>query len=70
VTVLDVFSRNYLMGYSIVDLLPLLVGAAVVPLYAIAVLLLLLSKGVLRKAFAFVAGGVTERSVQGLMSGG
>jgi hypothetical protein len=53
----------------IVNLLPLIVGAAVVPLYSIAVLLLLQSKGGLLKAFAFVAGSVTVRLVQGILLG-
>jgi hypothetical protein len=52
-----------------VDLLPLIVGAAVVPLYAIAVLLLLQSAGGLLKAVAFVAGGVGVRLVQGILFG-
>jgi hypothetical protein len=46
-----------------------MVGAAVVPLYLIAVLLLLQSKSGLLKALAFVAGGVTVRLVQGILFG-
>jgi hypothetical protein len=57
------------MGYVIVDLLPLIVGAAVVPLYSIAVLLLLQSKGGLLKAIAFVSGGLAVRLVQGILFG-
>jgi hypothetical protein len=57
------------MRYVIVDLLPLIVGAAVVPLYSIAVLLLLQSKGGLLKAIAFVSGGVAVRLVQGILFG-
>jgi Sap, sulfolipid-1-addressing protein len=57
------------LGEVIVNLLPLIVGAAVVPLYSIAVLLLLQSKGGLLKAFAFVAGSVTVRLVQGILFG-
>jgi hypothetical protein len=57
------------MGYVIVDLLPLIVGAAVVPLYSIAALLLLQSKGGPLKAIALVAGGVTMRVVQGIVFG-
>jgi hypothetical protein len=57
------------LGDVIVNLLPLIVGAAVVPLYSVAVLLLLQSKGGLLKASAFVAGGVTVRLVQGILFG-
>jgi hypothetical protein len=57
------------MGYVIVDLLPLIVGAAVVPLYAIVVLVLLQTEGGLLKTIAFVAGGVTVRLVQGILFG-
>jgi hypothetical protein len=57
------------MSYVIVDLLPLIVGAAVVPLYSIAVLLLLQSKGGLLKAIAFLSGGVAVRLVQGILFG-
>jgi hypothetical protein len=57
------------MGYVIVDLLPLIVGAAVVPLYSIAVLLLLQSKCGLLKAIAFVSGGDSVRLVQGIVFG-
>jgi hypothetical protein len=57
------------MGYVLVDLLPLLVGAAVVPLYAIAVLLLLQCQGGLPKAIAFMSGGVAVRLVQGIVFG-
>ncbi|QDT75689.1 GAP family protein [Lacipirellula limnantheis] len=53
----------------IVELLPLIVGAAVVPLYSIAVLFLLQSKGGLLNAIAFVAGGVTVRLLQGILFG-
>jgi len=53
----------------IVELLPLIVGAAVVPLYSIAVLLLLQSNGGLLKAIAFVAGGITVRLLQGILFG-
>ena len=63
------FFRNYPMGYLIVDLLPLIVAAMVVPLYCVAVLLLLQSKGGLLKAIALVAGGVSVRLVQGILFG-
>lgn len=53
----------------LVDLFPLVVGAAVVPLYAVAVLLLLQSSGGPLKALAFVSGGVTVRLVQGIVFG-
>jgi hypothetical protein len=57
------------MREVIVNLLPLIVGAAVVPVYSIAVLLLLQSKGGLLKASAFVAGGSSARLVQGILFG-
>jgi hypothetical protein len=57
------------MGYVIVDLLPLIVAAAVVPLYSVAVLLLLQSEGGLLKASAFVSGGVIVRLAQGILFG-
>jgi uncharacterized membrane protein YidH (DUF202 family) len=57
------------LGDVILNLLPLIVGAAVVPLYSITVLLLLQSKGGLLKAVAFVAGGVAVRLVQGVVFG-
>jgi uncharacterized integral membrane protein len=57
------------MGYVVVELLPLMVGAAIVPLYSIGALLLLQSKGGLLKAGALVAGGVTVRVVQGIVFG-
>jgi hypothetical protein len=63
------FIGNYQMGYVIVDLFPLIVGAAVMPLYSIAVLLLLQSKGGLLKAIAFVFDGVAVRLVQGILFG-
>ena len=57
------------MHKVIFDLIPLIVGAAVVPLYSIAVLLLLQSKGGLFKAVAFVTGGIIVRLVQGILLG-
>lgn len=57
------------MGDVLVDLLPVIVGAAVVPLYPIIVLLLLQSEGGLRKAVAFVSGGIMMRLVQGVLFG-
>lgn len=57
------------MSDVLVDLLPLMVGAALVPLYPIVVLLLLQSQGGLLKAVAFVAGGLLVRIVQGVLFG-
>jgi len=57
------------MGEVLINLLPVIVGAALVPLYPIVVLLLLQSEGGLRKAVAFVAGGVGVRLAQGLLFG-
>ena len=53
----------------IFNLLPLIAGAAVVPLYAIAVLIFLQSAGGLLKAIAFVVGGTTVRLIQGILFG-
>jgi hypothetical protein len=55
------------MRYTIVDLLPMILGAAVVPLYSVAALLFLQSERGLLKAVAFVAGGVAVRLVQGIV---
>lgn len=57
------------MSDVLVELLPVILGAAVVPLYPIIVLLLLQSKGGLGKAVGFVAGGVTMRLAQGVLFG-
>jgi len=57
------------MSNVLVELIPVMVGAAVVPLYPIIVLLLLQSEGGLRKAAAFVSGGVAMRLAQGTLFG-
>jgi uncharacterized membrane protein YidH (DUF202 family) len=57
------------MGDVLINLLPVIVGAAVVPLYPIVVMLLLQSEGGLGKAIGFVAGGVTIRLAQGILFG-
>ena len=57
------------MGDSIVSLLPVMIGATLVPLYPIIVLLLLQSDGGLLKATAFVAGAVLMRLAQGVLFG-
>lgn len=57
------------MGNVIVDLLPVVVSATVVPFYIVAVLVLLQSDGGLVKTLGFVAGGVATRLVQGLLFG-
>jgi Sap, sulfolipid-1-addressing protein len=57
------------VGNIIVDLLPVVVSATVVPFYIVAVLVLLQSDGGLIKALGFVAGGVAMRLVQGLLFG-
>ncbi|MCA9981337.1 MAG: GAP family protein [Anaerolineales bacterium] len=57
------------MAYVWLELLPVLLGAAAVPVYPILVLLLLQSKGGLGKALAFVGGVVTMRLAQGLVFG-
>ena len=57
------------MGNVLLGLLPVIVGAAFVPLYPIIVMLLLQSAGGLGKSIAFVAGGVVARLVQGVVFG-
>ncbi|MBK8989211.1 MAG: GAP family protein [Chloroflexi bacterium] len=57
------------MGDVLLELLPVIIGAAVVPLYPIIVLLLLQSKGGLNKSLAFVFGGIAMRLAQGVLFG-
>jgi hypothetical protein len=57
------------MGNIFLELLPVILGAAVVPLYPIIVLLLLQSEGGLGKAVGFVSGGVAMRLAQGVVFG-
>lgn len=57
------------MGYVIPELIPLMVGAAVVPIWIIIVLLLLSSKGGLAKASAFVTGSLIVRLIQAALFG-
>jgi hypothetical protein len=56
-------------GSVLVDLLPLMIGAAVVPVPIIIVLLLLSNQGGLFKAAAFVGGAIVVRLVQGIAFG-
>ena len=49
----------------LLDLLPLILAAALVPLYPILLLLVLLGEGGLRTAIAFVAGLLAVRLAQG-----
>jgi hypothetical protein len=57
------------MGSVFVSLLPLIVGAAVVPIWIIMVLFLLRSGGGLLKAAAFAAGAILVRLAQGILFG-
>jgi hypothetical protein len=57
------------MGPIVIELLPFIIGAAVVPIWIIVVLLLLRGQGGLAKAAAFVAGAVVVRLVQGIVFG-
>ena len=57
------------MGAVIVYLLPLIVGAALLPASIIIALFLLRGEGGVRKAFAFAAGAMTVRLVQGILFG-
>lgn len=57
------------MADVFVDLIPLILGATLAPIYPIIVLLLLQSERGLGKAIAFVASAVTVRLVQGAIFG-
>jgi hypothetical protein len=57
------------MGSVLASLLPLIVGAAVVPVWIIMVLFLLRSEGGLLKAAAFAGGAIVVRLVQGVLFG-
>jgi hypothetical protein len=57
------------VGNVIIDLLPVVVSATVVPFYIVAVLILLQSNSGLVKTLGFVAGGLAMRLVQGLLFG-
>ena len=57
------------MPAVIVDLIPLILGATLAPIYPIIVLLLLQSERGLGKAIAFVAGAVAARLLQGVIFG-
>ncbi len=57
------------MGSVIVDLIPIMIGAALMPAWIIIVLLMLSDKGGLPKAAAFVAGTLLVRSIQGVVFG-
>jgi hypothetical protein len=57
------------MGSVIVECIPMMIGAAVVPVWITLVLLLLRSQGGLFKATAFVSGQILVRLIQGLVFG-
>jgi len=57
------------MDAVIVYLLPLVVGAALLPTWIILALFLLRGEGGVRKALAFAAGAMTVRLVQGILFG-
>ena len=57
------------MNELLIDLIPLILGATLAPIYPIIVLLLLQSERGLGKATAFVAGAVGVRLVQGVIFG-
>lgn len=52
-----------------IELVPLMAGAAIVPFYSIAALILLQSPDGLLKAAAFVSGGIAVRLAQGIAFG-
>ena len=57
------------MASIILNLLPLIVGAAVLPLWLIAALLLVRGQGGVRRAAAFAAGAMLVRVLQGILFG-
>jgi hypothetical protein len=57
------------MGAVLIELLPLIVAAAVLPVWIIMTLFLLRGEGGLLKASAFVAGAVGVRLLQGVLFG-
>jgi len=57
------------MNHVLLELLSLILGAALAPLYPIVVLLLLLGEGGLRTAIVFVAGALAMRLAQGVVFG-
>lgn len=57
------------MGEVLIDLIPLILGATLAPIYPIIVLLLLQSERGLGKAIAFIVGAVAVRLVQGVVFG-
>ncbi|NJP05610.1 MAG: hypothetical protein HC837_08310 [Chloroflexaceae bacterium] len=57
------------MTTVLVDLLPLIIGAALLPVWIIITLLLLRSEGGLWKALAFVGGSTLVKLAQGLLFG-
>lgn len=60
---------EHTVGSVLVDLLPLMIGAAVVPVPIIVVLLLLGNRGGLLKAALFVGGALVVRLAQGVAFG-
>lgn len=54
---------------SLIDLLPLILGAAMLPLWVVMSLLLLRGAGGMRKATAFAAGAMAVRLLQGILFG-
>jgi hypothetical protein len=57
------------MATVLIELLPLIIGAAVLPLWVIVSLLLLRGEGGVLKAAAFAGGAMTVRLVQGILFG-
>ena len=57
------------MDRLLVDLLPLIIGAAVLPVWIIMALFLLRSEGGILKATAFAGGAMTTRLLQGILFG-
>ena len=63
------FALQQNTGSVLVDLLPLVIGAAVVPIPIIIVLLLLSNQGGLLKGAAFIGGAIVLRLAQGIVFG-
>ena len=63
------FAMQQNPGSVLVDLLPLMIGAAIAPVAIIIVLLLLSNQGGLLKGAAFVGGAIVLRLAQGIVFG-
>jgi hypothetical protein len=63
------FAIQQNLGSVLLDLLPLMIGAALVPIASIIIVLLLSNPGGLSKGVAFVSGAIVVRLAQGVVFG-